>query len=72
MSDKNMRTWLTRKEEWWGYIVIKPKAAGAWQASIQTRGAAALPDGPAPRRFPGRMLILSTQRWKLSFTVIED
>jgi DNA-binding MarR family transcriptional regulator len=29
MSDKNMRTWLTRMEEWWGYIVIKPKAAGA-------------------------------------------
>jgi hypothetical protein len=29
MSDKNTRTWLTRMEEWWGYIVIKPTAAGA-------------------------------------------
>jgi hypothetical protein len=29
ISDKNLRTLLTRLEAWWGYIVIKPKPAGA-------------------------------------------
>jgi DNA-binding MarR family transcriptional regulator len=26
MPTKNMRTWLTRLGEWWGYIVVKPSA----------------------------------------------
>jgi DNA-binding MarR family transcriptional regulator len=26
MPAKNMRTWLTRLGEWWGYIVVKPNA----------------------------------------------
>ncbi len=26
--DKNMRMWVTRMSEWWGYIVVEPKAAG--------------------------------------------
>ncbi len=26
MPAKNMRTWLTRLGEWWGYVVVKPNA----------------------------------------------
>lgn len=29
MPDKNMRNWLTRMADWWGYIVVEPKVAGA-------------------------------------------
>jgi DNA-binding MarR family transcriptional regulator len=28
MPDKDIRTWLTRLADWWGYLVIEPKAAG--------------------------------------------
>jgi DNA-binding MarR family transcriptional regulator len=29
MPAKSMRTWVTRMSEWWGYIVVESKAAGA-------------------------------------------
>jgi len=28
MSDKNLRSWLARMGEWWGYIVVETKVAG--------------------------------------------